>query len=267
MKKTETSSENLFTHFKESVELNTLPEKFTFPFKYSPHPLCLIASKDLQSHLETQGDWDHNFGIIPGKEGTVIGKMFGVLVVLTKENKLGYLAAFSGKLAGGNHHPKFVPPVYDTLSEAGFLNKGMQELSGMNLKIKTLQVEQTPESLELIKKLKESRKNHSIGLQEQLFDHYHFLNQAGEEKSLREIFKQTRFKNPPSGAGECAAPKLLHYAFQHHMKPVAMAEFWWGLSPKSDFWKHGAFYPACKEKCEPILGHMLSGMLVDEKPT
>jgi tRNA pseudouridine32 synthase/23S rRNA pseudouridine746 synthase len=83
---------------------------------------------------------------------------------------------------------------------------------------------------------------------------------------LREIFENALYKNPPAGAGECAAPKLLQYAFQHNMKPIAMAEFWWGLSPKSDFWKHGQYYPACQEKCRPILDHMLAGIETDEEP-
>src|SRR5204862_5548617 len=107
--------------------------------------------------------------------------------------------------------------------------------------------------------LKTARQKHSISLQHKLFDHYHFLNQAGEAKSLNEIFKKALRKNPPSGAGECAGPKLLQYAFQHQMKPLALAEFWWGQSLKSDFWKHGQFYSPCREKCEPILAYMLSG--------
>ena len=127
--------------------------------------------------------------------------------------------------------------------------------------------EQKPEAYaEQIQVLKTLRKSHSVSLQNEIFDQYHFLNQAGEEKSLREIFENAFYKNPPAGAGECAAPKLLQYAFQHQMQPIAMAEFWWGLSPKSDFWKHGHFYPACHEKCAPILAHMLSGIEMDEKP-
>ncbi|RZJ17244.1 MAG: pseudouridylate synthase, partial [Acinetobacter sp.] len=68
------------------------------------------------------------------------------------------------------------------------------------------------------------------------------------------------YKNPPAGAGECAAPKLLQYAFQHHFKPLALTEFWWGQSPKSATWKHKHFYAPCKEKCGPILKHMLEGI-------
>ena len=111
-----------------------------------------------------------------------------------------------------------------------------------------------------IENLKTNRKAHSVALQNKIFNKYHFLNQAGEEKSLREIFKKDNGKNPPVGAGECAGPKLLQYAFKHQMRPLALTEFWWGLSPKSATWKHKEFYPCCKEKCEPILSHMLAGM-------
>jgi tRNA pseudouridine32 synthase/23S rRNA pseudouridine746 synthase len=99
-------------------------------------------------------------------------------------------------------------------------------------------------------------------LQQQLFKEYAFLNQHKELKSLGEIFNE----NPPAGAGECAAPKLLHFAFQHDLKPIAMAEFWWGASPKSEVRKHAQYYPACTGKCEPILKHMLQGIRTDANP-
>ncbi|MEQ3690673.1 MAG: RluA family pseudouridine synthase, partial [Flavobacterium sp.] len=109
---------------------------------------------------------------------------------------------------------------------------------------------------------KEIRSFKSVQLQQQLFDNYAFHNQYKKSKSLGEIFKN----NPPAGAGECAAPKLLHYAFQNDLKPIAMAEFWWGESPKSEIKKHKQFYPACTGKCEPILKHMLLDIKMDENP-
>ncbi len=116
-----------------------------------------------------------------------------------------------------------------------------------------------------INALKRARKQKSNQLQKQLFDEYHFLNADNKEKSLWDIFHAID-KPPPSGAGECAAPKLLHYAYQHNLHPIAMAEFWWGISPKSEIRKHGHFYPSCRGKCEPILGHMLKGLEVDPNP-
>ncbi len=114
-----------------------------------------------------------------------------------------------------------------------------------------------------IEALKLDRKQKSAALQQRLFAEYAFLNQYGTLKSIGEIFEG----NPPAGAGECAAPKLLHYAFANKLKPIAMAEFWWGKSPNSEIRKHKQFYPACKSKCEPILmQHMLDGLKMEENP-
>ena len=120
--------------------------------------------------------------------------------------------------------------------------------------------------LEILKALKKQRKEMSGILQSRLFDAYNFLNAKGDLKNLGHIFKDHSNSEPPSGAGECAAPKLLHYAYQKNLKPIAMAEFWWGVSPKSEVRKHGNFYPSCRGKCEPILGFMLEGLQVDSNP-
>lgn len=115
---------------------------------------------------------------------------------------------------------------------------------------------------EPIEHLKEVRKLKSAALQMKLFAEYSFLNSNRELKSLGEIFNG----NPPAGSGECAAPKLLHYAFQQQLKPIAMAEFWWGQSPKSEIRMHGQYYPACTGKCGPILNHMLKYIPMDSNP-
>ena len=117
-----------------------------------------------------------------------------------------------------------------------------------------------------IQALKSERKQRSAALQQKLFEQFKMLNYRGEVKTLCDIFGQTVHKTPPAGAGECAAPKLLQQAYLHGWKPVAMAEFWWGESPKTEIRHHGHYYPACKGKCEPILGHMLQGLEVDENP-
>lgn len=330
---------NLFHSFKQNVSGIAIPEKFTFPFFYEPHQLSKIATSELQNYLENQIDWEHNFGLDETQNGLVIGKMFGVLVVQNQENELGYLAAFSGKLAETNHLPYFVPTVFDMLEEEGFFKKEEQILNKYNKEIDQLvnsesyltatnhlidiqnqadtEINAHKEQIKLgkayrakrrevcsieelrlfeqmsqaesillkklkqhwhneiinakkdvdfyhhkINALKETRRVRSSELQKQLFENYSFLNQHGELKSLEKIFKG----NPPAGAGECAAPKLLHYAFQHQLKPIAMAEFWWGQSPKSEVRKHKQFYPACMGKCEPILKHMLEGMNLEDNP-
>lgn len=341
-----------FTEFKKDVSKITLPEKFTFPFYYEPHELSKIASLELQDYIETQRSFKHNFGLSETKggnlEGPVIGKMFGVLVVKNLHGKLGYLSAFSGKVADSNHHEGFVPPVYDILAPGGFFLRDEVELNKFNdlidklenaLEFKEAQrylsdllarseeelsrekkrskegkkerkkireqaeLELTPgaylelqeklkqESLNFhfylknltqhwkkevakaqevydkllneIARLKQTRRQKSGELQNKIFRHYKFLNARNEEKDLLSIFKEF---TPPAGAGECAAPKLLHYAFSQDLQPVCMAEFWWGQSPRSEVRKHKYFYPACKSKCEPILGHMLVGLTLDNNP-
>ena len=117
-----------------------------------------------------------------------------------------------------------------------------------------------------IEALKQSRKNKSNALQQKLFKQYQFLNKLGQTKDLLDIFKDTAFKKPPAAAGDCAAPRLLQYAYTHELHPIAMAEFWWGESPKSEIRKHLNYYPACKGKCEPILTHMLEGLTVEDNP-
>jgi len=330
---------SLFHPFQQNSAAIPLPEKFTFPFYYNPHPLSIIAARELQNYLEKQTDFEHNFGLNESHEGFVIGKMFGVLVVQNQNNELGFLWAFSGKLAESNQHPLFVPTVFDMLEENSYFKKEETILNQYNKKINKLEndknylaavkhLEQTKlqaeeeiqtqketiklgkksraekrkmlptEALEqlnkesqdegiLLKKmtqywnhhtleasesvdiftaqinqLKEERKQKSSALQQQLFTEYAFLNQYQEVKSLAAIFEG----NPPAGAGECAAPKLLHYAFKHQLKPIAMAEFWWGKSPKGEMRKHKQFYPACTGKCEPILKHMLEGIPMEENP-
>ncbi len=330
----------LFQTFKKSIIGIPLPEKFTFPFYYEPHPLCIIAAEELQDYLKSQTDFEHNFGLDETQQGLIIGKMFGVLVVQNQQGDLGYLWAFSGKLAESNQLPFFVPTVYDMLEHDGFFKKEEISINQLNFEIENLEqssdylnsinhLHKTKQQAEkeifeqklkikegkkaraelrkkptagidqdvlnkasqeegiLLKKmtqywhykieeatqavapfttrinqLKEERRLKSAALQQQLFKEYSFLNKHQELKSLSEIFNG----NPPAGAGECAAPKLLHYAFQHQLKPIAMAEFWWGQSPKSEVRKHGQFYPACTGKCEPILNHMLQDIILEDNP-
>lgn len=117
-----------------------------------------------------------------------------------------------------------------------------------------------------IEGLKEQRKTKSAKLQQFLFEQYQFLNSKKEVKNLSQLFSENSELNPPAGSGECAAPKLLQYAFLHNLKPIAMAEFWWGKSPNKEIRKHKQFYPSCQGKCKPILSHMLKGIDIDTNP-
>ncbi|MFL9845286.1 RluA family pseudouridine synthase [Flavobacterium rhizosphaerae] len=329
----------------------TPPKRFTFPFFYQPHKLSEIAAEKLQNYLQSQTDIIHNFGLGDAAEGPVIGKMFGVLVVEDSYGRLGYLWAFSGKLGGTNLHKKFVPPVFDMLTENSFFLKEEETLNALNAKIEEIEnsshyqklmadiksfTEKSVKETDLLKKflrknklqrnairqaqkpvlettafaaldeelikesladkrrlkalteqwqhilathkealgtldevlngLRKERKEKSASLQNQLFSQYTFLNKNGQHKSLKDIFSATAFGRPPAAAGECATPKLLQYAFIYNLKPLAMAEFWWGASPKSEIRKHRQFYPACTGKCQPILKHMLQDIETDENP-
>lgn len=326
-------------------ELVNLPLKFTNPFFYTPNPLCVEASGEVISYINS----------IPSlKEQADKGKMFGVLVVETPFNEIGYLAAFSGNLCDCNNIPFFVPPVFDLLDKDGFFKSGEAQISKMNREIseiensaeyllaarqlenykksssekiaslkqqykasktqrdrqRTLLQEknllpddnsgishsQTLEALvrqsqfqkaqikraereaaqivaklqtevdkftSTIERLRQERKVASAKLQFDIFEHFVFGNWRGESCTLNEIFKGTAQRVPPAGAGECAAPKLLQYALLNNLRPVAMAEFWLGESPKSLVRVSGNFYPSCKGKCEPILNFMLKGLDVE----
>ena len=124
-------------------------------------------------------------------------------------------------------------------------------------------LQQLTDEIESLKKL---RKKLSSTLQKHFFKQYKMLNSKGDRKDLIKIFADTLLQKPPAGSGDCAAPKLLQYAFENKLTPLCMAEFWWGKQPTSEIRKHKHFYPACQGKCLPILGHMLEGMEVDENP-
>ncbi len=130
---------NYFQKFKAPISEIKLPEKFTFPFYYKPHPLAKIATKEVQEYLENQTDFKHNFGLSEDNTTLPIGKMFGVLVVKNSKNEIGYLTAFSGKLADKSLPDKFVPPVFNMRSYGSFYLKGEEEITEMNHRLSFLE--------------------------------------------------------------------------------------------------------------------------------
>ena len=132
------------------------------------------------------------------------------------------------------------------------------------------EIEKTERQLTIINNeiaaLKQQRKQMSDALQRWIFKQFSMLNALGERRTLTEIFAETTMGIPPSGAGECCAPKLLQYAYEHGLKPLCMGEFWWGESPVGEIRHHRHFYPSCSSKCKPILGHMFKGLDVDDDP-
>ena len=123
-----------------------------------------------------------------------------------------------------------------------------------------------PQHSTFLKSLQRKRKQMSDELQRWLFSAYRMLNAKGEERDLIDIFREYTHAMPPAGAGDCCAPKLLQYAYLHRLRPVCMAEFWWGESPASEIRHHLHYYPACRSKCLPILTHMLKGLDVAPNP-
>lgn len=320
------------------IEHVQLPKRFTYPFCYKPHPLCCLAANKLQNYLmqhKELEDWDNH------------GKMFGVLIVQNTKGDVGFLAAFSGLLAGSYHHDFFVPPVYDLLSPDGFFKLEEGKIDSMNQQMEQMVKESKPleeeiqqqiirmqiisekellsakehltlakrkrmdrrnagglselDKAELIKEsqflkaeynrlkrkwcesieekrnelvairkpmelLDKQRKTASSNLQLKLFEQFLLLNALGEKRNLCDIFQHTSQRIPPAGAGECAAPKMLQYAYNNDLKPLAMAEFWWGKSPISEVRKQGYYYPSCTHKCGPILAYMLKGLDVEPNP-
>ena len=118
----------------------------------------------------------------------------------------------------------------------------------------------------LIEKKKRERKKLSAQIQAKIFEHYSFYNAKKEKKNLLTLFENTAFGTPPSGAGECCAPRLLQCAYENGLSPICFTEFWWGKSPESEIRIHQNHYPACRGKCGPILQHMLEGIEVDSDP-
>lgn len=223
------------------------PERFTYPFCYEPHPLAVMAAEEVQRELASMHLTE--------------GKMFGVLVV----EGYGFLAAYSGLLEGRNDWDYFVPPVFDAQQPNGYFKQKEREISRINMELRT---ESQPSQL------KDRRRLLSEDLQLWLFHQYQFLNARGEHRDLVDVWQdyhsspriRRKYPLPPGGTGDCCAPKLLQYAYQHSLKPVCMAEFWWGPSPKSEVRHHGQFYPACRGKCKPVLMWMLQGLDVDPSP-
>ena len=310
-----------------SVEGQSVPQQFTYPFCYEPHLLCVAAANELRQYLSLHPEWHEELSK---------GKMFGVLVV-AKGSEKGFLAAFSGTLEGKTQHEYFVPPVFDLMAPDCYFQEEEAAISCINKEIAALQDSFQPSPLrkqmdeelaafkqkmqqskaerdalrksisldemgeneqklikesqfqkaefrrlkqaweqrifedevsfrekqEQIERLQQERHERSMALQQWLFRQFTFLNAVGETQALPELFAPAI---PPSGAGECCAPRLLQAAYKEGLQPLCMAEFWVGASPVDEIRHDGHFYPACNSKCRPILRHMLKGLDVEPNP-
>lgn len=245
------------------------PAQFTYPFCYQPHPLCQLAAKEVIAHCYATPE------MVPTE-----GKMFGVLVV-EQDGQRYYLRAFSGIYNGSYHHEGFVPPICDL--QHGYFREEEQRIVAL-----THHINATTEEAEKTE-LKALRKEKSNALQMWTFRQFRMRNARQEVKDLLEIFAtikspfseeefidykegrtatkpQGKVGVPPGGTGECCAPKLLQYAYLHHLHPLCMAEFWVGPSKQNEMRIEGNFYPSCQHKCFPLLRYMMQGLDVEENP-
>ena len=307
-----------------------IPERFTDPFRYSPHPLVRVAADILMQRISSSEKLCAYFSE---------GKMLGVLVVSDSSGQLGYLSAFSGNVSGHSRIEGFVPPIFDLLDPSGHFKIKEAEITAINTSISVLENshqmkdmkrilsdaerdrdeeiglqkarmavskrerneirhgnddpallsglirESQFEKAELrrlklgweekirsikddiltieeeLKTMKRRRAEMSDALQKWIFSQYIVHNALGESSSIGEVFASHGII-PPGGTGECAAPKLLEYAYRNRLKPLAMGEFWYGRSPETAVRTQGHFYPSCTSKCGPLLGYMLKGLSI-----
>lgn len=303
------------------------------PFYYTPDAISIEAADAVRALIAERAEW---------REEVDSGKMFGALVVRDEQGELGFLAAYSGQIAGRSDWEGFVPAVFDYLQPDGYFAVHEREISGINHRIDNMlsdkeylhdvellhrrderdasetadfqqrmrtaklrrdelratatdaereemiresqwmkaelkrirrrqqaereslaaRVVQIEQEVELLKK---QRQQQSDNLQRWLFTHFVMLNGRGEKRTLLDIFVDSGII-PPSGAGECCAPKLLQYAFLHDLQPLRIVEFWQGASPIGEIRHHDNYYPACRSKCLPILRYMLQGIDVQPNP-
>ena len=303
------------------------------PFYYTPDAISIEAADAVRALIAERAEW---------REEVDSGKMFGALVVRDEQGELGFLAAYSGQIAGRSDWEGFVPAVFDYLQPDGYFAVHERKISGINHRIDNMlsdkeylhdvellhrrderdasetadfqqrmrtaklrrderratatdaereemiresqwmkaelkrirrrqqaereslaaRVVQIEQEVELLKK---QRQQQSDNLQRWLFTHFVMLNGRGEKRTLLDIFADSGII-PPSGAGECCAPKLLQYAFLHDLQPLRIVEFWQGASPIGEIRHHDHYYPACRSKCLPILRYMLQGIDVQPNP-
>ncbi len=316
-----------------------IPERFTDPFRYSPHPAVVKAAEEVMERIDSSPELREAFS-----EGKMLGILLYVIPNLTGNCHapvIHYLAAFSGSVAGRSHIEGFVPPIFDLLDPSGHFKIREAEITAINQKILfretsshlsslkqeladaerdrdeeiglmkarmaiskrerdeiRMEVSDSSRMAELIREsqfekaelrrlklsweerisllkedirsftdgikvLKALRAKKSDELQDWIFRQYIVHNTLGEEASIMDIFVREGLV-PPGGTGDCAAPKLLEYAFRNGLKPIAMGEFWYGKSPETAVRTHGHFYPSCTSKCGPLLGFMLKGMDISE---
>lgn len=242
------------------------PARVPTPFdRRAIHPLARRAALHLMDALRAsfERDWQLNE---PGH-----GKMFGVLVVEAPSGEIGYLRAFSGMIDGRWEMEGWAPPTFDRAVRDAVWVPGEAEMLAFAARRAELVASEgvavsawdRSRAVAAISALDTERTARSRVLMRQIQESYAFANARGARRSLRELFAPAE---PPAGAGDCAAPKLLAHAYRTGLTPLALAEFWWGAAASAGDRREGVFYAACRGKCLPILKHMLEGLPHDPPP-
>jgi tRNA pseudouridine32 synthase/23S rRNA pseudouridine746 synthase len=242
------------------------PARFPTPFdRKAVHPLARRAATELMAELQT------SYAEAWRLRDAGNGKMFGVLVVAAPDGTLGYLRAFSGMMNGRWDVDGWAPPTFNSAQRDLVWGPGEAEMLEFAAQRAALIARQPTDArsgeaariMAAVRALDQTRANRSRVLMAQIQESYRFANARGEWRGVRELFAPAE---PPAGAGDCAAPKLLADAYRCGLTPLALAEFWWGAPSATGDRREGVFYAACRGKCLPIVSHMLEGLPADPPP-
>ena len=242
------------------------PTRFPTPFdRKALHPLARQAALELMRELESHFAYRWRLHE-PGN-----GKMFGVLVVEAPDGRLLVLPAFSGMMHGEWEVEGWAPPTFDAALRDRVWGPGEEEMRAFAAQRASLLAQLPPDPqhrdwariIAQVRQLDHARTARSRTLLAAIQASYRLGNARGEVRDLRDLFAPAE---PPAGAGDCAAPKLLAAAYREGLTPVALAEFWWGAPSATGDRREGVFYAACRGKCLPILTHMLEGLSADPPP-
>ena len=208
------------------------------------------AKQEVMADIEAHTEWREEVGR---------GKMFGFLLY-----DCGMLKAYSGQILGRSDWDGYVPAIFDYLQPDGYFKTHEAEITQLNKEVEKYRgINVKGDERRRLDAIRVERKERSQALQRWLFTQFQITNPEGECASVLEVFGEYAKRNalhqtvPPSGTGECCAPKLLHYANSHGLKPLALAEFWYGDSPKGEVRHHGRFYEPCQSRCQPIIWWMM----------
>jgi tRNA pseudouridine32 synthase / 23S rRNA pseudouridine746 synthase len=222
------------------------PPPLRNPFEPAePHPLARVAAEILQEEIPRLP--------VAQREDAAGGKMFGVLIARDAAGNVSTARAFAGMLGGRWDVDGFVGPVFDLALRSATWPAAERELRELDASL----VHARDDEATAIKRHRAARSNQFL---ETLLEGYQLRNARGEVRSVSELFAPDV---PPGGAGDCAGPKLFAHAQRAGLRPVALAEFWWGATSATGAQRHGGYYPSCRRKCGPVLTHMLQGWDVD----